>query len=67
MEWTQTLTIIGVNIALITMMATLVIWAINKMDSDVKSVMNRMDGHAQRIDQLYHMFIDLVKDKKKEK
>ena len=71
MDWTQTFTIIGVNIALIAMMATLVIWAVNKLDSDVKGIgyrmdafERRMDAHANRIDQLYRMFCDLLKEKK---
>lgn len=72
MDWTQTLTFIGVNLAMLGAIATLVIWAINKIDVDVKSIAtrldgisSRMDGHAARIDQLYTMFIDLVKEKKK--
>lgn len=71
MDWTQTLTIIGVNIALMGAMITLGIWMVNKLDADVKgirddmkSLSNRLDGHAMRIDQLYHMFIDLLKEKK---
>lgn len=63
MDWAQTLTIIGVNIALLGGMTTLVIWAINKMDADVKALGTRLDGHAQRIDQLYKMFVDLLKAK----
>ncbi len=72
MEWIQVLTIVGVNIALIASMSTLMIWAINKLDSDIKdigskieSANKRMDGHAMRIDQLYHMFVDLLKEGKK--
>jgi hypothetical protein len=64
MDWNQLWTIIGVNIALVASMATLVIWAVSKMDADVKSIGNRLDGHATRIDQLYQMFVDLVKEKK---
>lgn len=75
MEWTQVFTFIGVNVALFGVMATLIIWAINKMDTDIKAIGNRLDndiksiasrldGHASRIDQLYRMFIDLLKEKK---
>lgn len=64
MDWTQTLTIIGVNLALIGVMITLIVWAVNRIDSDVQSIGRRLDGHAQRIDQLYKMFVDLLKDKK---
>lgn len=71
MEWTQVGTIVGINIALFAALATLIIWVIGKVDSDVKNVGdrvdklgNRLDGHAQRIDQLYKMFVDLLKDRK---
>lgn len=71
MDWTQTLTIVGVNIALIAALATLIIWTVNKLDADIKGVAGRMDtigsrldGHATRIDQLYRMFVDLLKERK---
>ena len=64
----DTLTIIGVNIGLFAAFITLSIWAINKLDADIKGVGDRvdklgvrMDGHATRIDQLYKMFVDLLK------
>ena len=66
MEWLQVLTIVGVNIALIATMISVNVWVVNKLDSDVKSIGNRLDGHAARIDQLYQMFIDLLKTKKGE-
>jgi len=66
--WAEVLTIIGVNIALIAILATLMIWVVNKLDGDVKAIGTRMDSfdrrmdaHAQRIDQLYKMFVDLLK------
>lgn len=55
MEWTHVATIIGVNIVLIGALATLIVWTVNKLDADVKSIGNRLDGHATRIDQSYHM------------
>jgi hypothetical protein len=65
------MTIIGVNIWLFAAATTLFMWALNKLDTDIKAVGDRvdkiavrMDGHAARIDQLYTMFIDLVKEKK---
>lgn len=64
MDWTQTLTIIGVNIALIGVVVTVTVWMVNKLDADVKSACTRLDGHAQRIDQLYKMFVDLLKERK---
>jgi len=64
-------TIIGVNIGLFAAMITMVIWMMNKMDSDIKAVgadvkalSSRMDGYATRIDQLYRMFVDLLKAEK---
>lgn len=36
----------------------------NKHDSDIKSILIRLDGHAKRIDQLYMMFCDLLKERK---
>jgi hypothetical protein len=85
MNWIQVLTIIGVNIALFGALTTVIIWMVNKLDSDVKQIAeridsqgNRLDGHAQRIDQLYQMFCrmqeetskkfyDLLKEQKNEK
>lgn len=65
------LTIIGVNIALFAALSTLMYWLVNRIDTDVKAVCTRLDkmdarldGHAQRIDQLYKMFVDLLKERK---
>lgn len=53
MELSQTFTIIaavvGVNIALFGCIATLVVWAVNKIDSDVKSVGSRIDTDVKSI------------------
>ena len=65
MEWSQIFTVIGVNIALITAMISIIVWSVNKLDNDIKSIGSRLDGHAMRIDQLYQMFIQLIKDRKK--
>lgn len=65
------LSVLGINIALFGAIAGLIVWVVNKLDNDVKSINddvkslgNRLDGHATRIDQLYHMFVDLVKEGK---
>lgn len=69
------MTIIGMNIALLGAFSAMVYWMINKIDSDVKALgtdlktdikalSSRLDGHAMRIDQLYKMFIDLLKERK---
>lgn len=65
MEWIQVLTIIGVNITLFGGLMTLVIWVVNRIDSDVKALCARQDAQTQRIDQLYGMFIDLLKEGRK--
>ncbi len=65
MDWYQVGTIAGVNIALFGALATLIVWVVNKLDNDVKACMTRLDGHAMRIDQLYQMFIQLLKESKK--
>lgn len=64
-SWIQIITVIGVNIALFAALAGLIIWVVNKLDSDIKSLGNRLDGHATRIDQLYKMFVDLLKEQRK--
>ncbi len=71
-EWIQVFTIISVNVAIFAALVSLIIWVVNKLDSDIKSVGdrvdklgNRLDGHASRIDQLYVMFIDLLKEGRK--
>jgi hypothetical protein len=50
MDWTQAFTIIGT-------LGAFTFWLFTKLDSDVRA-------SNQRIDQLYQMFIDLLKDKK---
>jgi hypothetical protein len=65
------LTIIGVNIALFCAITGVLYWVLNRIDSDVKSVCtrldkidSRLDGHATRIDQLYKIIVDILKEKK---
>jgi hypothetical protein len=65
MEWFQVLTIVGVNITMVAALSALVIWTVTKHDAEIKSIANRLDGHAARIDQLYQMFVDLIKEGKK--
>lgn len=65
MNWAEVSTIIGVNIALFGALATIIIWMVNKLDGDIKSLGSRLDGHATRIDQLYVMFVNLLKEQKK--
>ncbi len=57
MDWIQAITIIGV-------LGGFFFWQTNKLDNDMKAIASRLDGHATRIDQLYKMFVDLIKEKK---
>ncbi len=57
--------IISANIALFGVLAGMIYWMVNRIDSDVKSCITRLDGHAMRIDQLYRMFVDLLKEGRK--
>jgi hypothetical protein len=58
MEWIQTLFIVGT-------LGSFTYWMFSKLDSDVKMLAARQDSQTQRIDQLYQMFIDLLKEGKK--
>lgn len=56
MDWLQVLTIVG-------SLAAFTFWLFNKLDTDIKAMTARHDAHAARIDQLYQMFVDLLKAK----
>lgn len=71
-NWEMVATIIGTNIGLIAVVGGFIFWAFSKLDSDIKSMSNRLDGEIKalasdikaqtaRTDQLYQMFIDLLK------
>ncbi len=71
MEWGMIIAIISVNITLAAFFAGFMFWGISKIDGDVKGLGDRidkiairLDGHASRIDQLYKMFVDLLKERK---
>ncbi len=57
MDWTQTLAIIG-------SLGAFIFWMFTKLDNDIKALSARLDAQNNRIDQLYQMFVDLLKDKK---
>lgn len=61
MNWEQICALIGVNITLASITIGFVIWAVNKLHSDIGSMNARLDGHASRIDQLYSIIVDLLK------
>jgi hypothetical protein len=64
MDWSQVFIFIGVNVALFGALSTLIVWTVNKMDADIKSACTRLDGHAARIDQLYQVIIEMLKERK---
>jgi len=71
MTTSDLITIVSVNFTLLLGMGGMIYWLISRLDADVKSIndhmksiTNRMDNHAIRIDQLYAMFVQLVKDRK---
>lgn len=57
MEWVQVFTIIGV-------LGGFMFYMLSRVEKDIDTIARRLDGHAQRIDQLYKMFIDLLKERK---
>ncbi len=61
MDWYQLSVLIIALLGTGAAICSVIITSVNRMDNDVKALSSRMDGHAQRIDQLYTMFIDLVK------
>jgi hypothetical protein len=65
MEWMQVMTIIGV-------LGAFAIYHANRVDAQITTIENqfvalnqRLDNQSNRLDQLYNMFIDLVKEGKK--
>jgi len=58
MDWYQVVTIIAT-------LGGLTVWLFSRLDADILALGNRMDRHDQRIDQLYTMFVELLKDAKK--
>lgn len=56
--WIQVFTIIG-------SLGAFTFWLFTKLDADVRSHGQRIDQAHQRLDQLYQMFIDLLKENRK--
>jgi len=57
MDWIQVFTIIGV-------LGGFMFFMLQRLERDIERIDIRMDGHASRIDQLYQMFVSLLKEKK---
>ena len=71
MDWTVILTGVGTVITIIAFLYTLlrnfkadINGHIDRLQGEVKSCVGRLDGHAARIDTLYKMFVDLLKERK---
>lgn len=64
-NFTAICTIAGINIAMFAALATLVVWTVTKHGNEIDALGRRLDGHASRIDQLYQMFVDLIKEGRK--
>ena len=59
MEWVQVWTIIGVLGGFLGIIASIMMWQFSSIHNDIGKLTSRLDGHANRIDQLYHMFVDM--------
>lgn len=53
MDWTTFISIAGLNFGIFAF-----------IHNDMKSLANRLDGHAQRIDHLYSIIVEMLKDRK---
>lgn len=67
-DWGMVIAIVGTNLALAAIISGFIIWAFSKLDSDIKSLSNKIDtdmkAQTARTDRLYEMFIDLLKEQK---
>lgn len=67
MDWTLIGGFIGIAALIIGatgVLVTILFYSLNRIEGDINKLSGRLDGHASRIDQLYRMFVDLLKDKK---
>ncbi len=55
MDWLQVLVIIA-------SLGGMIFWLFTKLDTDIKTLGVRIDGQAQRIDQLYQMWAEMQKE-----
>ena len=56
MDWVQVLTIIGV-------LGSFMFFMLQRIEKDIDKLSNRLDGHAQRIDQLYSVILNMLEKK----
>ena len=64
MDWIQSFTIIGILGGFMFFILKRLEKDIDKINQNMDRTGRRLNNHAQRIDQLYKMFIDLLKEKK---
>ena len=65
MDWIQVFTIIGVLGAFMFYMIQRLERDMDTVNKNIDTQNRRFEAHAIRIDQLYRMFVDLVKEGKK--
>lgn len=63
MDWIQVFTIIGILGGFMFFVFQRLEKDIDHTNESIDKLSTRLDGHAQRIDQLYRMFVDLLKGK----
>lgn len=65
-DWGMIVAIISANIALTAIIVTFNLWIFGKLDGDIKSLGTKLDAETKaittRTDQLYQMFIDLLRN-----
>ena len=64
MDWIQVITIIASVIGVMVYFLQRIEKDINATNKRLDKMDARFDGHAQRIDQLYKMFVDLLQARK---
>ncbi len=71
MDWSM----FGAMVGMTALIVTILLYIMDRLEKDIKSIKtdsdvkmakfeSRMDSHATRIDQLYRMFVDLLKENK---
>lgn len=64
MSLEQLLVIVAVNALFSVTCIIFVVSAFSKIHQDINGINSRLDIHSRRIDQLYQMFVDLLKERK---
>jgi len=65
MDLTTALTIVGTTVGFLAVFISIVVWGVGRLHEDISALSTRMDATNVRIDQLYGMFIDLLKERNK--